>query len=530
MKLSTLVLCATFACIHAQFLNIQPNAMVTDSTQKASIVVVSLGFKSNSGANTIFPSCEAYCVNNILWTNKTANMHDFLLENSNYQFTIDPQTVQYVSASVNLFASTLGCSTTNWATIARNYLLKNNGIDVNNYYFQVFLLPERAGGGSCTSMKNKASGPCAKGTLCPIFIRTSDPVDWIQGFTKSMGIAQNNDPTDATVSGWKLYNTFTRYKLGWVPENVMYNLTSASINPNASVNLNMISSSDSFKIFGNKVAFIFYKNSLYVSLRTCDNDSYDMFLNKTLCDKVYVHDNFGNVLTALSIGETYTNYNVDIVMNVVNVTFGLAVLNINFCQAAPFEPQLLTPSVSTRPATGFSTSILSLHVENPSMYCAPSTRNFSLGLVDKSLAENTCNNITVLIVPDFNHLEISYSVTSSSKVIMEGGYAANGMLSGGILINSTIYCGQYNELLTASFYDIGCDGYCCKYGGGSYYQVLFNGVIVKTGGEFKCKDVITFNNKLYWSVTVPSNTSLVSKVPLTIQSDSTSRIFRLNVL
>ncbi len=35
-----------------------------------------------------------------------------------------------------------------------------------------------------------------------------------------------------------------------------------------------------------------------------------------------------------------------------------------------------------------------------------------------------------------------------------------------------VYCGALGEVLTAVFNDQGGDGYCCTFGGGSYYRVL----------------------------------------------------------
>ena len=38
-----------------------------------------------------------------------------------------------------------------------------------------------------------------------------------------------------------------------------------------------------------------------------------------------------------------------------------------------------------------------------------------------------------------------------------------------------VYCGTLGETLVATFNDRGGDGYCCKFGGGSYYSVFVGG-------------------------------------------------------
>jgi len=142
-----------------------------------------------------------------------------------------------------------------------------------------------------------------------------------------------------------------------------------------------------------------------------------------------------------------------------NMQFGIATVSVKFCIPAQLVPQLLTTGLSITKNDNDSVSQINLKVTNPSMYCAPVTQNFYLNEI-KYLT--TCNKITVIMVPDINPLEIAYDViTSDGKIIMQGGYQSN----------STVYCGKYNEQLVATMRDFGGDGYCCQYGGGSYYQV-----------------------------------------------------------
>jgi hypothetical protein len=53
-------------------------------------------------------------------------------------------------------------------------------------------------------------------------------------------------------------------------------------------------------------------------------------------------------------------------------------------------------------------------------------------------------------------------------------------------------------------------GYCCQYGGGSYYQVRIGNTLLKQGGVFTFVDTYSFPNAPVWSFgSVQSSTSYV---------------------
>ena len=62
------------------------------------------------------------------------------------------------------------------------------------------------------------------------------------------------------------------------------------------------------------------------------------------------------------------------------------------------------------------------------------------------------------------------------------------------------------------FHICGCGaGYCCQYGGGSYYQVRIGNTLLKQGGVFTFVDTYSFANTPTWSFgSIPFNTSYVA--------------------
>lgn len=479
------------------FTNLNNSSFASPPT-KASVIVVSLGFMSNMG-NPIIPQCDEICTNKILLTNTSANLNNFFVDNSNGQFSIDSN-IRYVYIPSTTYASSLGCTLQAWASYVQSKLLHNLQIDMTQYYFQIILLPVQAGGGSCARAMSYSLGACSgKRMLCPLFMRTTEARDWLVAISNSIGINKTDDLTDATNAGLMRYSAFWRNKMGWLPPSTVYTLTFAN-------EYKLLSSSGNIPLSGSKIVLLKYKEKLFVSLRTCSNDTYDRFLNSSYCNMVYVHSNTGSLLSSVAFNDTYVNYEIDLTFTVTNISFGIATLSVNFCIPSILQPQLLTTAISLVQKNDFMSQI-NLRVTNPSLYCAPITQNFYLSEI-KSLI--TCNKISVVMVPDINRLEISYDVkTSDGTIIIQGGY----------LDNSTVYCGKYGEPLIATFRDGGGDGYCCQYGGGSYYQVLINNVLIKQGGVFTFVDVVNFDNRLMWTAkSLPYNTSVTLKTLMTIPS------------
>jgi hypothetical protein len=448
------------------------------------VLVVSTVFNSNIGIPEIRSNCEEICIVNNLWDNLTINVNDYLLDNSYNTLKLDKSSFLFFPIIMDIYATTLGCDLNGYAD--RIYTnLANRNIDVGQYDFQIILLPTGAGGGSCGSFTHWVSTACSgQGIRCPIFIRSSNPVNWMRMIVKSIGGLINNDSSDGINGNWMLLNMYNRYALQMVPNNVTYTLLTKSTE---STTINIMSSSLPLDSSKNKTILVIYKNTLFVSLRTCTDITYDRFLPDDLCGKIYVHNQKGDVVGKLSIGDTYTNYLVDFVVRVIDVSLDSSILKFDFCNYQPLQPTLLNTSLVLNSANYVYPLVL--EVGNPSAYCAPVTQTFTLGNI--TTLKDTCNDIRILIVPDLNPLEQSYDMTSENKNIV---------LKGDYLGNRIIFCGRYGERMTASFYDAGGDGYCCEYGGGSFYQVFINDISVKIGGVFTFVDRFSFFNKFFWYV------------------------------
>jgi hypothetical protein len=318
--------------------------------------------------------------------------------------------------------------------------------------------------------------------------------------------------TDATNNGWRRYSAITRYNLKMLPENSVRFLTNNTIQ---TVRVNLYSSSlKAVEIKG--IQLINYKQKFFISLRTVENDTYDKYLPPEYGNQVYIHDPLGNLLYNVSVGGKYTDFTNDFNLNFVQIDNSVGSLDINYCNSRSLQPNLLTTSVSNV-KNNFTT--LELEVTNPSKFCADKSQIFRLNQVD---GLPTCNLISVVLVPDINRNEIAYEIRNSlGEIIIEGGSEGK----------SILYCGDYGEPLTASFYDYGGDGYCCFYGGGSYYQLMVNNQIVKRGGVFNFVDIVNFDNVLFWSVnSLQSNTTKIYSIDIPMVNYSSDATYQFSLV
>jgi hypothetical protein len=276
----------------------------------------------------------------------------------------------------------------------------------------------------------------------------------------------------------------------------------------------------------------------------------DRFLGVAWVNKVYVHRSAGvmrpgadgkslppspSVLVAvLAAGDVFTEYRAKLHVTVVGIATGAATLEFRACGEKAPVAVITSPVPMFTDATKYpalSRVNVTIQYSNLNRFCAPQSATVLAGVpayvaadpaaapaeatLPPARASVTCNDIAVVLVPDFNVLEISYTVeTLQGRVI----------LSGGAWSNSTIFCGAFNETLVAKFRDIGGDGYCCRYGGQSYYEVVVGGTSIARGGEFKFAEDVHFQNQMRWRVTdVASGAVATSKAVFVIPPGAPAR-------
>ena len=218
-------------------------------------------------------------------------------------------------------------------------------------------------------------------------------------------------------------------------------------------------------------------------------------------NKVFVHrynpsaDTSSWLVAVLDVGQQYNDFTADFFVFVRAIDGGNGVATLSFTHCQHFAPSLtvVTPLIANLAAVSGPAGVVlpvTVQVTNNDRYCASTVYSAALTPTAPVPTPFTCHNITVIMVPDVNPLEESYKVfDSASNVILQGDYHSS----------SIVYCGPPGEPLTAVFYDEGGDGYCCKYGGGSYYQLMIGQVTLKIGGQFTYTDTVPFKNQPVWN-------------------------------
>jgi hypothetical protein len=396
-------------------------------------------------------------------------------------------------------------------------------------------------------------------SLCSMFIRAGGAPAWVRGIGTLLGISgptSVQDPTDASCQcdmQWpsRRFATVYRHLLGWLPDNATTRIPYSAGRGRA---LTLTSSSTTRVAFGNvgqkTLLLTSYVSeyvpansmapSVWISFRRVpdlseNTTSFDAYLNASLSGKIYVHRLIGTpfigvatpvnttllpsllvakafqVVATLAVGERYVDYDADVVFNVTAIAGDAATLVVGSCLSrAPvlalnvtqvgfrvmYEGAVMRADAMSVPDYGDVVGVtVQLRATNPSVYCRLQSYEVPL-VVTPSFALPVCNLFTVRIVPDLNPLEITYDVRNSSGVVLMKFDAFNGI---GGYTQSLLYCGKASsEVLTFTFRDFGGDGYCCQYGGGSYYSVSVNGIEVKRGGQFRFKEEVSVPNTAVW--------------------------------
>ena len=477
-----------------------------------SVLVVSTTFLSNLGVRRFVPLCDESCVHNILWDNQT-NINDYFMDNSDDAFSLNVSNTLFITVDLPIRASYLGCTLDIYKANIYSALSYQN-ISVNSYDFQIVLLPFNAGGGACARAPYYVPEHCfGRGTFCPIYIRTSNNLDWLQSMSIVMGGKLNNDTSDGINGGWTRLSTYNRFLMNFLSNNTNHNLPRKTTETTI---FKLTSSSRSDSTTSDKLMISY--NGTFVSYRTCNDETYDIYLPN--CPQVYIHDTNANLKTTLLLGQTYTNYIIDLVFSVSEMNSHYTTLSINFCNSQPLQPKLLTTSIISYPPT--SDANVSLQVTNPSAFCAPKTQTFKLD--DIGTMPQICNVVAIAWTTNFYRPNLAYRMLSSDDtVVMEGRYENN----------QTLYCGYYNEILTIEMTDNNLDGMCQFYASSSVYKITMNNELVMENGVCgRTFEQVFFLNALFWRCTdLPSGVTQIYDVVMPTFSDfETTHLLQLDTV
>ncbi len=556
-----------------------PRTNVSNNTATATqfrTLVVFLGFRSNSGQSVLYHPCGAECAKAMLWDD-SPSVAELIADNSGGAATLSAATSIITTVTLSVFASTPTCATASYEKTAAALLQATQSVNVNDYAFRVYVLPANAGGGACSPWQTRASFACVHaGMPCTMFVRTANVSHWIQGFAAHFGIAPAQasedvvgthgvgDPTDASAlavgrpnaTTWRRFNALNQFRAGWL---FVAAVRERPLSP-PMTSMVIVSASSPGPLLGTKIVLVHAgsvagNTTWWLSMRDeggtggATTTSLDRFLAPPWVNKVYVHRATGimragadgrslppspSVLVAvLPVGGVFTEHSANLHVTVVSIANGAAVLEFRPCVQKPPLAVITSPVPMFADAMKYpalSRVNVTIQYSNLDRFCAPQSATVLAGEPTYLAADTattthpspsharaalTCNEITVVLVPDFNILEISYTVETQLGVVV---------LSGGAWSNSTIFCGAYNETLVAKFRDIGGDGYCCRYGGQSYYELLVGGTSVARGGEFRFAQDIQFYNRMHWRVSmVASGNVATSKSVFIIPPDAPAR-------
>lgn len=497
--------------------------------EAVSVLVVRVGFLTNLGYTTL-PSCNGPCVLGSLWDNAPRSMQQLLADGSEGALVLDKGASTLVTVNLTLYASSLGCTVDLWADAVIDALAAGPaGIRAADYGVVVYLLPASAGGGSCARFQELAVLNClAAGTRpCEMWLRNTSLTYWASGFGHVLGrlgtrSLDGSNPFSVPDT-WARLIVPDRYELGWLrPQDV------AAVDPAAPL-LGAHLRSGSLPLPPTDLAIpTLYtlagpSTPWYLSYRSGgDVDTLDSFLGHPWRNRVYVHHDQSLVGVLAAVGDRYVNYGADFTVQLVrpgNAT--MAVVDVRHCVQSG---GVVTAPVGLGARPGSSVAV-TLTFTNRDADCAPSPVSVQclVGLASGlPLPRKVCNALRVVIVPDINRLEMSYRVVNSAgDVVLSGGYADN----------ATTYCGPVGETLTALFYDGGGDGYCCQYGGGSYWQVRLGGTVIGQGGEFAFLDTFKFQNTATWVFgDVAWGTTTAATTDVIVSTDPGSSVFTCGLI
>ena len=384
---------------------------------------------------------------------------------------------------------------------------------------RLYVLPTQAGGGSCGSFLGRSTLGCTATTGCTSWLRTTNSSFWLRELSHNMGLSSaiadldNNgvadsfgdqsDPTTVSAFTWKRFHAVHRYVLGWLPASLVRDRGSAS-------SLTLYSSSTSVVPSGSVCLIRIDGGSdvWWISLRTnSDSSTMDAQLPSALAGRVYVHrynsvSAVSKLVAVLGVGGQYNDYAADFFVFVGGIAGDTASLTFTSCVRSPPTVSVVNAPIVASIGDVTSTTPVSVPVQvevrNNDVYCAPTSYKAALTPLSTDTTPFTCNTVSVLMVPDLNPLEMSYSVVNSANQVI---------MSGGSNSQSVTYCGAAGETLTATFRDFGGDGYCCAYGGGSFYRVSVGSTIIQQGGQFKFSEVVRFKNQLQWDFGLVASSS-----------------------
>ena len=535
--------------LHAQYVVHAAAATQPPPPQVIEVNVVSLGFLSNSGRSTLTATCDASCAAALV-----RNVSAVLADSSGGAAYVQATNFSVLTLD-QTYASSLGCTTTLWAAKA---FAKMTGPPPPPGTLTLFLVPDVAGGGSCSTVQARALLGCYSHTTsgCYGFLRTHNPAYWLQAVVAMLGVAppsapDASDPTAVTPPGAASPSSPlvrlavpTRAALGWQLAGPVTELAKpaslAADTPPTVLMSSSLSTSASASEDGPvplaAVTMTTPTDVWWVSLRTNgDAATLDVSLPPSAANAVHIHrytpaSRSVTLVAQLRVGDVWQDYGVDafVTVDAIDSSKGVAYLRFGSCMTSPPSVSIL-PVPVTKGVIAAGTADVTVAVTNNDQLCAP--RSFTV-VAAPLPALYSCVNVTVVMVPDVNPLEESYVVTTANGAVS--------VLSGTYRSNTTVICsggsagvadvGSAFPGLTATFYDEGGDGYCCRYGGGSYYQVVTNGVVLHTGGTFAYVDTVNFSPQLQWVLpALPSNSTGFQTARIVLPSSAVVGLFNFTV-
>lgn len=413
--------------------------------------VVRLGFRTNQGG-PVLPECSAACANETVWAGALP-----FVAGSRGRLAVEPRAPADVALS--RYASDLGCTLDAWGDEALAGL-PGGGDEA----LQVFLLPAAAGGGACARFEAAGAGTPQRCRLWGRGVPSAGA--WARALGDCLGLQAVSlpgggcDPADFLCAGAPFGGPLLPVHLAALGWRAPLPLLSGGdwLPPGA------LLARDAREGNG---------GLLYVYLAG---------------EPARVHAAQpaagGGLqrLAALAGGERVELPGAGAALSAGEVTPLGAAIDAEFCARAPGAFRAELGRTVRRGA--FLRANITLFLENRDRHCPPRAARAALGAAGRA-----CNEIAVEIVPDVNPLEASFSLYDSAGALL---------LAGGAGVATAVVCGPAGEALTAVFSDAGGDGFCCRFGGGSFYSVRVGGTQVARGGEFGSTDAVSFPNALAW--------------------------------
>jgi hypothetical protein len=474
------------------------------------ILFIRAEFWSNMG-RPVSSTCNEACLYNAMWG--PGGVDAYVRAQSQGKMGFDRNKSRVVTVPLSVYASSLGCVTDGWMQKALDLALLQQQVDASQYAFKMMVLPVAAGGGSCARFRVLAQTPDQRNFKRHAWLRYTDAPSMLSAIAQNIGLKRammqalsfntqevaqaTSDLSDPVSTSTEMpgLNAPHLWQVDWFP-NVFQNVIQTS-DTEATMDVEVAPLSEILTNPWAPVAVRF--GGYWISMRT--QSGMDVRLNPAWSGKLYVHtlSASGPLLVSgpMEVGQRFTDAQ-NASVEFVGFEGGKAQIRLRRC---------------VRVTPGLEMSVLDegktrVSIRNNDLNCVvPYYRlQAQCGSVPCSFGDVLEPvKVWVKIVPDINPLEIGYNLSLEGRTVVDGPVSHVPTWFPEYVLQPH----EAGRTMAFTMYDMGGDGICCQYGGGSYYDIGIGNARLFRGGVFGYRQTTSFVALPSFTLQVPASSEVV---------------------